>query len=80
MKLSKDVKTKFSKLGISSYTELALLIPNSYEDYRLNDKLIEHKHQLIDATVESVFRAPNTTEIFFGILILHCPCLHSIMP
>lgn len=65
MKLSKDVKTKFSKLGISSYTELALLIPNSYEDYRLNDKLIEHKHQLIDATVESVFRAPNTIQITF---------------
>ncbi|SFV65129.1 ATP-dependent DNA helicase RecG [hydrothermal vent metagenome] len=65
MKLSKDVSTKFSKLDISSYTELALLIPNSYEDYRLNDKLIEHKNQLIDATVESVFRAPNTIQITF---------------
>jgi len=65
MKLSKDVSTKFSKLDISSYTELALLIPNSYEDYRLKNKLIEHKNQLIDATVESVFRAPNTIQITF---------------
>jgi len=65
MKLSKGVSTKFSKLDISSYTELALLIPNSYEDYRLKNKLIEHKNQLIDATVESVFRAPNTIQITF---------------
>ncbi|CAI6147644.1 MAG: ATP-dependent DNA helicase RecG [uncultured Sulfurimonas sp.] len=65
MKLSKDVSTKFSKLDISSYTELALLIPNSYEDYGLKNKLIEHKNQLIDATVESVFRAANTIQITF---------------
>lgn len=65
MKLSKDVSTKFSKLAISSYTELALLIPNSYEDYTLKNKPIEHKYQLIDATVESVFRAQNTIQITF---------------
>lgn len=65
MKLSKDVSTKFSKLAISSYTELALLIPNSYEDYKLKNKPIEHKYQLIDATVESVFRAQNTIQITF---------------
>ena len=65
MKLTKDQESKFKKLGISSYTELALLIPHSYEDYRISDKLIAHKTQLIDATVESVFRALNTIQITF---------------
>lgn len=65
MKLTKEQEKKFAKLGIHSYTELALLIPHSYEDLRLHDKLQEHKHQLIDATVESVFRAPNTIQITF---------------
>ncbi|WP_455757554.1 ATP-dependent DNA helicase RecG [Sulfurimonas sp.] len=65
MKLSKDQETKFSKLGISSWSELALIIPHSYEDFRLNDKLQTHKAQLIDATVESVFRAPNSIQITF---------------
>jgi len=65
MQLSKDLATKFKKLGISSYAELALIIPNSYEDLRLHEKLQEHTYQLIDATVESVFRAPNTIQITF---------------
>ena len=65
MKLSKDVATKFAKLGISSYTQLALTIPHSYEDLRLHDKLYPHTYQLIDATVESVFRAPNSIQITF---------------
>lgn len=65
MKLTKEQTAKFSKLGISSYSELALLIPNAYEDYRLHDKLNPHTYQLIDATVESLFRAPNTIQITF---------------
>ena len=65
MKLTKEQETKFSKLGFYSYSELALLIPHSYEDLRLHEKLQEHKHQLIDATVESVFRAQNTIQITF---------------
>jgi len=65
MKLTKDVATKFSKLGIFSHSELALFIPHSYEDYRLHDKLEPHKNQLIDATVESIFRAPNSIQITF---------------
>jgi len=65
MKLTKEQATKFSKLGINSYSELALLIPHSYEDYRPHDKLNPHAYQLIDATVESVFRAPNTIQITF---------------
>jgi len=65
MKLTKERKTKFEKLKIGSYLELALLIPSSYEDLRLHDKIIPHTNQLIDATVESVFRAPNSIQITF---------------
>lgn len=65
MNLKKDQVAKFNKLGISSWSELALLIPQSYEDFRLNNKLQVHKQQLIDATVESVYRAPNSIQITF---------------
>ena len=65
MKLTKEQETKFNKLGINSYSELALLIPHSYEDYRLSDKLETHRAQLLDATVESVYRAPNSIQITF---------------
>lgn len=65
MQLTKEQLKKFEKLNISSFVELALLIPHSYDDYRLHDKLTPHRYQLIDATVESVFRAPNTIQITF---------------
>ena len=65
MKLTKEQETKFKKLGINSNSELALIIPHSYEDYRLHDKLSPHKAQLIDATIESVYRAPNSIQITF---------------
>lgn len=65
MQLSKDAQSKFEKLGIHSFSELVLLIPHSYEDYRVQDKLQTHQNQIIDATVESVFRAPNTIQITF---------------
>jgi len=65
MKLTKDIETKFSKLGIHSFSELSLIIPHSYEDFRLHDTLQSHKSQLIDATVESVFRAQNSIQITF---------------
>lgn len=65
MNLTKDQAAKFNKLQITSWCELALLIPQSYEDFRLSDKLQIHKPQLIDATVESVYRAPNSIQITF---------------
>ena len=65
MDFTKEQSVKFQKLGINTYSELALLIPHSYEDYRLHEKLIPHKAQLIDATVESVYRAPNSIQITF---------------
>jgi len=65
MQLTKETSAKFTKLGIHSYTELALIIPHSYEDYRLHEKLYPHTYQLIDATIESVYRAPNSIQITF---------------
>ncbi|WP_434657378.1 ATP-dependent DNA helicase RecG [Sulfurimonas sp. NW9] len=65
MNLSKDEEAKFRKLGINSVLELALLVPHTYEDYRLHEKLLQQKAQLIDATVESVYKAPNSIQITF---------------
>lgn len=65
MQLTKEQEAKFKKLGINNLLELALLIPHSYEDLRLHSKLQTHKMQLIDATVESVFRAPNSIQVTF---------------
>jgi ATP-dependent DNA helicase RecG len=65
LKYTKEQEEKFKKLGISSFIELSLLVPNSYEDYRINSSLIEHTSQVIDATVESVYRAPNSIQITF---------------
>ena len=63
MKLSRDIASKFTKLNISSYTQLALITPHAYEDLRLHETLQEHKYQLIDATIESLYRAPNSIQI-----------------
>ncbi len=65
MKLTKDQEEKFTKLNISSWSQLALIIPNAYEDLRLSKQLYEHTPQLIDATVESIFRAQNSIQITF---------------
>lgn len=65
MNLTKEQELKFKKLGIQTWSELALLIPQSYEDFRLHDKLQIHMPQLIDATVESVYRSPNSIQITF---------------
>ena len=65
MNLSKDDTAKFKKLGIDSFLELSLLIPHSYEDYRLYTQLLPQKAQLIDATVESVYKAPNSIQVTF---------------
>ena len=65
MKLTKEQEKKFTKLGIGSWSELVLMIPHSYEDYRLHEKMQIHTPQLIDATIESVHRAPNSIQINF---------------
>ncbi len=65
MKLAKEIKTKFEKLGINSFSELALIIPSSYEDLTLHSTLQVGSPQLVDATVESVFRAKNSIQITF---------------
>ena len=65
MELTKEQKSKFIKLGISSWCELALLIPNSYEDLRLKSKLEDGSAQVIDATVQSISKTPKTIQITF---------------
>ncbi len=65
MTLTKEEEAKLQKLGICSCSELALIVPQSYEDYRLHSKLQPHRAQLIDATVESIYRAPNSIQITF---------------
>ncbi len=65
MDFTKDIETKFKKLGINSWCELALFIPHSYEDLTLHTSIEMGKAQLIDATVESVFRAQNSIQITF---------------
>ena len=65
MEYEKDVMVKFKKLGISSFLELALLLPTSFEDLQLHESLQLDKPQLIDATIESVFKAPNSIQITF---------------
>jgi len=58
-------ETKLKKLGINSFSELALIIPISYDDLRIKNKLIPHSIQLIDATIESINRTPNSIQITF---------------
>ena len=65
MNLTKDVEVKFKKLGVNSLCELALLIPHSYEDLRLHDTIQTGKFNLIDASVESVYRSQNSIQITF---------------
>lgn len=65
MNITKEQQEKFSKLGITSCSELSLFVPSLYEDLRLNSKLQSHSMQLIDATVEAVYRAPNSLQITF---------------
>ena len=65
MQLTKKQEEKFAKLNISSFTELSLIIPHSYEDLTLYVEIQENKAMVIDATVESIFRAQNSIQITF---------------
>ena len=65
MQLDKKTKEKFTKLKINTFCELALITPHSYEDLTLHDTLEPSKAQVIDASVESVFRATNSIQITF---------------
>ncbi|MDY0116690.1 MAG: ATP-dependent DNA helicase RecG [Sulfurimonadaceae bacterium] len=65
MNPSKEQEEKFKKLGIHSVLELALLIPHSFEDLRLETKLRPNMPQAIDATISSVYRSTNSIQITF---------------
>ena len=66
---TKEIEEKFKKLGINSFLELSLIIPSAYEDLRVNKKLIPHTKQVIDATVESIYKSPNSIQITFLAII-----------
>jgi len=61
----KEVRTKFEKLGITSFCELALLTPHSYEDYRLHQHFLPNQPQLIDATIKRVFFSGKSIQLTF---------------
>ncbi len=65
MKTSKEQEEKCKKLGVNSWSELALIIPHSYEDLRLHENMRVSSAQVIDATIESVQRTPNSLQITF---------------
>jgi ATP-dependent DNA helicase RecG len=63
MKLDKEDQARFKKLGIASVLDLALLVPHSYENLSLEKNLHVNVAQLVDATVNSVVRTPNSIKI-----------------
>ncbi len=65
MQTPKEQEEKFRKLGINSWSELALIIPHSYEDLRIYESMKLSSAQVIDATVESLHRTQNSLQITF---------------
>jgi len=65
LQLTKKQEEKFAKLCISSWCELALIIPHTYEDLTIYQTIQENNAMVIDASVESVFRAQNSIQISF---------------
>ena len=63
MELDKEDRARVKKLGISSVLDLALLVPHSYENLSLEKTLHVGIAQLVDATVNSVVRTPNSIKI-----------------
>jgi len=61
--LDKVGLVKAGKLGVSTYIELALLLPHHYEDHSLQNAPSLGSNQTIDATIESVVRMPNSIKI-----------------
>ena len=59
----REIQEKFSKLRIHSFCELALLLPKSYEDYRLYDTLHPGSKMLLDATVANSRRTPSSLQL-----------------
>ena len=67
MKLDKEDEVKFKKLGVTSILDLALLVPHCYENLSLHETLYPRGNgsiaQLVDATVNSIVRTPNSIKI-----------------
>lgn len=63
--MKKDVLAKLKKLSISSWSELALLTPKSFEDYCLYSSLQEHTFMCIDATIQFINKTQNSLQVTF---------------
>ncbi|MEA1920348.1 MAG: ATP-dependent DNA helicase RecG [Campylobacterota bacterium] len=61
--IEKKDQLKVQKLGVTSYAQLALLIPHKFEDRRLKDQVVDGEEQVIDATVEYLSRTPQTLQL-----------------
>jgi ATP-dependent DNA helicase RecG len=61
--VEKEDLAKFKKLGCTSLLDLALLLPHSYENLTLENSLHVGAPQLVDVTVNSVVRTPNSIKI-----------------
>lgn len=61
---TQNMQEKFLKLGIKSFSELALILPYAYEDLRLSQNL-DTSSLCIDATVQNVTKTKNSLQIEF---------------
>ena len=63
MILTKEDEKKFVKLGIKSALSLAIHIPSSFEDYRIDTILKVDAFQVVDVTIESIYKTPNLLKL-----------------
>ncbi|MDD2358474.1 MAG: ATP-dependent DNA helicase RecG [Thiovulaceae bacterium] len=61
--MKREDEARFQKLGVTSALDLALVVPHSYENLSLEETLQIGVAQLVDATVTSVVRTPNSIKI-----------------
>jgi len=59
----KEITQKFQKLHINSFCELALLIPSSYEDYRIYTHLRDGSFMVLDVTIEHLRQTPSSLQL-----------------
>ena len=59
----KEIQERFSKLRITSFCELALMLPKRYEDYRLYTTLKPGSKMLLDVTINSTKKTPSSLQL-----------------
>jgi len=61
--IAKEDEKKFAKLGKKTALSLAIEIPHSFEDYRIATTLHLNTKQVVDVSVESVYKTPNLLKL-----------------